>query len=45
MYKCLSCGKKIEINIKATRKIQCPFCGYRIIEKMRPTTNVKVKAR
>ena len=36
MYKCMSCGKEINLELKSARKIQCPFCGYRILEVARP---------
>ena len=34
-YKCTACGKKIEMDLKTSKKIICPYCGYRIIEKTR----------
>ncbi len=37
-YKCVSCGKKIEMDLKTVKKIICPYCGYRIIEKLRGKT-------
>lgn len=42
MYKCLSCKKTIA---KIEDKIRCPYCGYRIFVKMRPTTVKRVQAR
>ncbi len=36
MYKCMSCGKDVNMDLKTTRKIQCPYCGYRILEVTRP---------
>lgn len=44
MYKCLSCGKEIEMD-QVKDKIRCPYCGYKIISKSRPKTIVKVIAR
>lgn len=41
MYKCLKCGKDIELK-QVKEKIRCPFCGYRVIMKKRPKTLVKV---
>jgi len=43
MYKCLNCGKDIELK-QVREKIRCPYCGYKIILKERPKTIVKVKA-
>lgn len=34
-YKCVSCGKLITMDLKTAKKIICPYCGYRIIEKVR----------
>lgn len=34
-YKCISCGKEVEINLKTAKKIQCTFCGKRILIKPR----------
>jgi DNA-directed RNA polymerase subunit P len=43
MYKCLKCGKDIEME-RVKDKIRCPYCGYRIIYKDTPKTIKKVKA-
>lgn len=40
-YKCVGCGKRIEMDLKTAKKIICPYCGYRILEKVRAKT-VKV---
>lgn len=40
MYRCLKCKKEIE-NIDQPR---CPYCGYRIVAKARPTFVKRVKA-
>ena len=42
MYKCISCGK--EVKTKTLAKVQCLYCGYRIIEKTRPKIVKKLKA-
>jgi DNA-directed RNA polymerase subunit RPC12/RpoP len=34
-YVCLECGKVVEIDLETAKKIQCPFCGYRILTKQR----------
>ena len=44
MYKCMSCGKDVEVDISVSRKVICPFCGYRILKKKRPVQIKKVKA-
>lgn len=44
-YKCLNCGKTIEIDLQKAKKIICPYCGYRILEKSRPPVTRKVPVR
>jgi DNA-directed RNA polymerase subunit RPC12/RpoP len=44
MYKCLNCGKEVKIELKSAKKIICPFCGFRIIEKSRPPVAKRVEA-
>lgn len=44
-YKCLNCGKAVEIDLQKAKKIICPYCGYRILEKKRPSLPKKVLAR
>jgi len=44
MYKCLKCEKEIDLD-QVKEKIRCPFCGYRIVMKVRPKTTSKVLAR
>jgi DNA-directed RNA polymerase subunit P len=44
MYKCLNCGKTVDINLKSAKKIICPNCGYRILVKARPKIARAVKA-
>jgi len=43
MYKCLKCGKEIELK-QVKEKIRCPYCGYRTIVKQPPKKIIKVKA-
>ena len=45
MYKCLECGREVEVDLGSTKKIICPFCGYRIVRKDRPTVVKRVHAR
>lgn len=44
MYKCVCCGRSITIDVKTAKKIICPSCGYRILEKERPKIVKKVMA-
>jgi len=41
-YECMNCNKPIEIDLNAVKKIICPSCGYRILEKKRPKIINKV---
>ena len=45
MLKCIDCGRTVEIDLKTARKIQCPYCGYRILRKERPLIPKRVLAR
>ena len=45
LYKCVDCGKEVNMELKSAKKIICPSCGYRILKKVRPTKSVKVKVR
>ena len=45
MYRCLSCGKDVELDLASGKKVICPFCGYRIMRKTRPVAINKVQAR
>lgn len=45
MYKCLNCGKDVEVNLERAKKIICPYCGYRILEKKRPPVVRRVQSR
>lgn len=44
MFKCLGCGRKIDIELATATKIICPSCGYRILEKERPKVVSKVRS-
>ena len=44
MYKCVCCGRSIRIDVRTAKKIICPSCGYRILEKERPKVVKKVMA-
>ena len=43
MYRCLNCGKDIDIK-QVNEKIRCPYCGYKIIIKENPNTVTTVKS-
>ncbi len=45
VYKCLNCGKDVEIELHKAKKIICPYCGFRILEKKRPPVAKRVIAR
>ncbi len=42
MYKCVYCGKDVKIDLKTAKKIICPSCGNRILEKDRPRVVKKI---
>jgi DNA-directed RNA polymerase subunit RPC12/RpoP len=42
MYKCLGCGRAVDIDLSKATKIICPLCGYRILEKDRPEIARKI---
>jgi DNA-directed RNA polymerase subunit RPC12/RpoP len=41
IYKCLKCKK--EVNIED--RVRCPFCGFRILTKPRPSFKKRILAR
>jgi len=43
-YVCINCGKEAELDLNTAKKIQCPFCGHRILKKPRPTIPKRVQA-
>jgi len=45
MFKCLHCGKEVELELNSSKKIQCSFCGYRILIKARPKVTKKIQVR
>ena len=45
-YKCVQCGAIITSDQLASMLgIKCPYCGYRILRKMRPPIVKRIKAR
>lgn len=45
MYKCIECGREVDVELRTAKKIICPFCGYRILKKSRPVVSKRVHAR
>ncbi len=44
MYRCGSCQREVELT--KDEPVRCPFCGYKILFKIRSSATVKrVKAR
>ena len=43
-YHCINCGKQVDIELKSAKKVQCSYCGYRILEKLRPPVVKKAQA-
>jgi DNA-directed RNA polymerase subunit P len=45
-YECINCGSRLSADqLAMTPEIKCPFCGYRILRKVRPPIVKHVKAR
>jgi DNA-directed RNA polymerase subunit P len=45
-YECINCGSKLTADqLAMTPEIKCPFCGYRILRKVRPPIVKHVRAR
>jgi DNA-directed RNA polymerase subunit P len=46
LYECLNCGSKVSLEeLSMTPEIKCPYCGYRVLKKVRPPIVKRVKAR
>ena len=46
VYECVNCSSKITAEqLSMTPEIKCPFCGYRILRKIRPPIVKHLKAR
>jgi len=46
LYQCISCGEKLTMDqLAMTPEVKCPFCGYRVLKKVRPPVVKRVKAR
>ncbi len=45
VYKCLHCGRVFSREeLETLPGVRCPYCGFRIVEKIRPPGVRKVKA-
>ena len=45
MYRCLRCGKTFtKEEMETLPGVRCPYCGYKIIVKLRPPIAKRVKA-
>ncbi|MBR9681622.1 MAG: DNA-directed RNA polymerase subunit P [Candidatus Altiarchaeota archaeon] len=44
IYRCFKCGKRVDVDLRYER-VRCPFCGYKILVKMRAPAVKTVKAR
>ncbi len=46
VYECINCSSKLTAEqLNMTPEIKCPFCGYRILRKVRPPIVKHLKAR
>jgi len=44
-YLCINCGRKVPHEL-VKRKVKCPYCGGKVLVKLRPPNLVKhLKAR
>jgi len=41
VYVCMKCRKEFELE----DRVRCPFCGFRVIAKVRPLFRKRVRAR
>ena len=45
IYVCVHCKSKItSTELELTPEIKCPFCGYRVLRKTRPSIVKRVKS-
>ncbi len=42
-YRCLRCRTRINPTELVDEKIQCTYCGYRILEKTRPAVIHRIR--
>lgn len=45
IYKCLKCGKVFsKSEMETLPGVRCPYCGYKVVIKLRPPIAKRVKA-
>jgi len=45
IYRCMRCGRVFsKLEMETLPGIRCPYCGFRIVEKIRPAIPKRVKA-
>lgn len=45
-YACVKCGAKVSAEqLTMIPEVKCPYCGYRVLKKIRPPIVKHVKAR
>ncbi len=45
IYRCMRCGRVFsKSEMETLPGIRCPYCGFRIVEKIRPEIPKRVKA-
>lgn len=44
VYRCLACKSTFTPEMMNPREIRCPYCGYKVLEKVRKETVKMVKA-
>jgi len=46
VYKCIKCGRILDKDsLDFSQSVKCPFCGARVLVKVRPPLPKKVEAR
>ncbi|MEM5811335.1 MAG: DNA-directed RNA polymerase subunit P [Candidatus Aenigmatarchaeota archaeon] len=43
IYKCIMCKKEMEWK-QFDESLRCPYCGFRVVQKVRPKNIKRVKA-
>lgn len=44
LYQCISCSQIFAPDMLSAREVRCPYCGYRVIKKLRAGFVKVVKA-
>jgi DNA-directed RNA polymerase subunit RPC12/RpoP len=46
VYKCIKCGEILDRDtLDFSQSVKCPFCGGRVLIKVRPPISKKVEAK